>query len=225
MNFDPDNLHHAYLIEGGIRHASEVLVFTQTLPDAEIIKIQTDAFKLEDAHNLKSLSGEKSISLGKKIFVISANSVLREAQNAMLKLFEEPISGTHFFLIVPDANALLKTLLSRFYLISERKDVSPDEDVSKFLAMPLARRIDFIKEKLAQFEEENEEEETTDSARASALRFLNSLEFALHQKVPAEKRDAESFEHIWKARELLRVPGSSVKNLLESVALTAPVIQ
>lgn len=223
MKLDPDNLHHAYLIEGDDENASEVLVFIKTLPNAEIIKIKTDAFKLEDAHNLKSLSGEKSISLGKKIFVISANSVLREAQNAMLKLFEEPIPDTHFFLIVPDTNALLKTLLSRFYLISERKDVSPDEDVSKFLAMPLARRIDFIKEKLEQFEEENEEE-STDSARASALRFLNSLEFALHQKVPAEKRDAESFEHIWKTRELLRMPGSSVKNLLESVALIAPVI-
>lgn len=219
---DKENLHHAYLIESGYEEIrDEILLFLEGFKDRELIEIKTDAFKIEDARNLKFLGSEKSYVAGKKIFVISANSILREAQNAMLKLFEEPIPDTHFFVIVPDINSLLKTLVSRFYVILREKE-KPEKEAIEFSKMPVAQRLAFIKNKLAKFEDE---ETITDSARAEALRFLNSLESALHQKMSRGTLDIESFEQIFKVREMLRMPGSSIKNLLESVALIVPVIQ
>ena len=228
-HLDKNNLHHAYLLEGEREQLlAEVLKSLNAFKNCETIEIKTDTFKIEDSRNLKSMSAEKSFSSGKKIFIISANSILREAQNAMLKLFEEPISDTHFFLIVPDINSLLKTLVSRFYLISARQDLAEDlaaeTEIQNFLVLPLARRLDFIREKLARFEEKNEGA-ITDSARADALRFINSLEFALHTSMSRLNLDMEMFEHIFQVRKFLRMPGSSVKNLMESVALIAPVIQ
>lgn len=220
---DKENLHHAYLIEGSYEEIrDEILLFLETFKSRELIEIKTDAFKIEDARNLKLLGSEKSYTTGKKIFIVSANSILREAQNAMLKLFEEPIPNTHFFVIVPDINSLLKTLVSRFYVISTKQNLSKESETEKFLAMFPARRIDFIKEKMSKFDDE---ENITDSARADAMRFLNSLEFVLHRKMSRGTLDTKSFEQIFKVREMLRMPGSSVKNLLESVALTIPVIQ
>lgn len=224
---DKNNLHHAYLIEGDREETlSTLLEFLEgadirTSGNADFMHINVDSFKMDDARNLKTYGKQKSFSAQKRIFVISANSILLEAQNSLLKIFEEPINNTHFFLIVPDANSLLKTLVSRFYRISPKQDPGKDEEIQKFLALPLTRRLDFIKTKLAKFEDE---EEATDSARADAQRFLNSLEAALHQKMSKGTFDIKSFEQIFKARKYLRMPGSSVKNLMESVALIVPVI-
>lgn len=220
-HLDKNNLHHAYLVQAlGAEMRQEILEFASSLPSAEFIEITTDAFKIEDARNLKALGNEKSFSAGKKIFMISANSILREAQNALLKLFEEPIPDTHFFLVVPETNALLKTLLSRFYVIREAG--APTSDLAeKFIAMHPAQRINFIKELIA----DEDEEEALDSARARSLQFLNTLESSLHDRVPKDSKSVDVFQHLFKVREILRMPGSSVKNLLESVALSVPVIQ
>ena len=143
-------------------------------------------------------------------------------------MFEEPIKNTHFFLIVPDTNFFLKTLISRFYVISVRQDLAEEtKDAEKFISMPLKSRIDFIKNLLIEPEEENEEGNeivVLDSTRSKALKFLNALELVLHQKQLMSKMpfDISCFKHFFKVREFLRMPGSSVKTLMESVALVIP---
>jgi ribosomal protein S20 len=141
-------------------------------------------------------------------------------------MIEEPIESTHFFIIVPDAKALLKTFVSRFYLISARQDLR-EEKAEKFINMSLKTRIDFIKELLAESEEEDPEGNKIiilDSTRAKALKFLNELEFVLHRKMSKGIFDTNFFEHIFKVREFLRMPGSSTKTLMESVALVTPIM-
>ncbi|MEK7140568.1 MAG: hypothetical protein AAB815_02165 [Patescibacteria group bacterium] len=230
--FDKNNLHHAYLIEGAraeivpqiLDLLKECGVAVTGNPD--FLHITLDSFKIEDARNLKSFSVERGISENKKIFIISANNFLLEAQNTLLKMFEEPIEDTHFFLIVPDTDALLPTLVSRFYLIPARQDLAEGlKDAEKFVAMPIPQRLDFIKELISETENEEEAEMIVlDSARAKALKFLNSLEVVLHKKfiprVPLDRVDF--FNQIFKVREFLRQPGSSIKSLMESVALTIP---
>src|SRR3989338_4421521 len=120
-HLDKNNLHHAYLIEGQRDEiVPEVLEFIKSLGiktagNSDFCYITLDSFKIEDARNLKSYGAEKGVTSGKKIFLISANNFLLEAQNSLLKIFEEPIEDTHFFVVTPDANALLRTLVSRFY--------------------------------------------------------------------------------------------------------------
>ncbi len=227
--FDRSNLHHAYLIQGDKdKVLPEILEFIKSLKikivgNADVSHISLDSFKIEDARNLRSYAAEKSFSHDRKIFIISTNSFLLEAQNCLLKMFEEPIENTHFFLVVPDANALLKTLVSRFYLISTRQGLAEEtKDAERFLRMSLKDKIDFIKELLPKKSEEIEEEIEIESNNSRALKFLNALEFTLHNKMSKGTFDIGFFEHFFKVREFLRMPGSSPKTLMESVALFIP---
>ena len=234
-HLDKNNLHHAYLIEGErdqiLQQVFEFIesIGIKSIGNADVSHISLDSFKIDDARNLKSFALERSFSPAKKIFIISTNSFLLEAQNSLLKMFEEPIENTHFFLIIPDTNALLPTLVSRFYFISTEWDRGVEEkQAEQFIAMPLRDRMEYIKDLLV--EEDLEEEPPSgssssklevavlDSARSKALKFLNALETVM-SKVTF---DTELFHHIFKVREFLRQPGSSPKTLLESVALIIP---
>jgi len=214
-HFKNGNLHHAYLIEG--EHAvifPEIVKIVEdwgvkTSGNPDFCSITVDSFKIEDARNLKSLTSERGITKSKKVFVISANNFLLEAQNALLKMFEEPAIDTHFFLILPDAGVLIKTLASRFHYIAAPGEPE-SKDAKKFVLLSKRERIDFLKELLA------EDEEEVESGRSKAAKFLNELETFLHAK---GERNVGLFEQIFKARKYLRQPGSSTKNLLESVAL------
>ena len=230
-HLDKNNLHHAYLIEGRREEiVPKVLEFIKSLGiettgNADVSCISLDSFKIEDARNLRSYAVERGLTSAKKVFIISANSFLLEAQNSLLKMFEEPILNTHFFLVVPDANSLLKTLVSRFYLIRSKTGLGDElNNAERFITMPLKGRIDFIKELLAE-EDENEEILPTDSVRAKSLRFLNNLEFILHKQIVSKgifDTRINFFSHFFKVREFLRMPGSSAKSLMESVAIATP---
>ncbi|MFA6325293.1 MAG: hypothetical protein WCX46_03660, partial [Candidatus Paceibacterota bacterium] len=170
----------------------------------------------------------------KKIFILSANRFSKDAEGVLLKMFEEPIKNTHFFIITPNKNILTKTLLSRFYLISNICDEDEDEliEVEKFINMNLKNRIDFIKDFISTSENNEDDDEIIqiNSVRSKAFKFLNSLEHVLHQKlinqinlnhVPTKE---DYFEQIFKVREYLNQQGSPVKTLLESLAIIIPIL-
>ncbi|MEK7060245.1 MAG: hypothetical protein AAB970_01335, partial [Patescibacteria group bacterium] len=158
----------------------------------------------------------------KKIFLISANNILLEAQNTLLKIFEEPIENTHFFIITPNTDVLLKTLVSRFYLIKTKPELAEElKNAEKFITMPIKNRIDFIKEMLVEAEDNDDEVVSINSSRPKALKFLNALEIVLHKKFLKNSLQI-CFEQIFKVREFLNQPGSSAKSLMESIALIVP---
>lgn len=234
-HLNKNNLHHAHLIEGARdKIVPEILEFFEksnikTSGNPDFCHIVIDNFKIDEAFELRAMSANMGFSSSKKIFLICANTLSLDAQNVLLKMFEEPIENTHFFLVVPDVNSLLKTLVSRFYVISARQDLADEmQEAEKFITMPLQKRIDFIKELLEESEEKDEEGNeivALDSTRVQALKFLNALETALHQKFWTRfnlVQNTDFFEHIFKVREFLRMPGSSTKTLMESVALVVP---
>ncbi len=217
--------HHAYLIEGTEEEVlPEILTELRELEievkqNPNIYKISLDSFKMEDARNLKSSANLKGFSEGKKIFIISSNSFLLEAQNAMLKIFEEPTEDSHFFIITPSLSGLLPTFVSRFYTVKREDSGMSLKEAEEFIKSSPAKRIDLLKELL----KEEDEEEAIESVRSKALKFLNSLETVLHKKFSSDpSSDAGFFYQIFKVREYLRQPGSSAKSLMESVALSIP---
>jgi len=205
-----EGLHHAYLISGlGESVLPEIISFweakavkTKGNPDFNYITLKT--FKIEDSRNLKELAAQKGLK-SKKICIVSADNILPEAQNALLKLFEEPTPETHFYFVLPHIGALLPTFISRFYVI-RTKTIPETKAAEKFISMSLFNRINFLKDLL------NDEE----NGRRQALEFLNELETHLYSKTISNPK---AMEQIFKARDYIRQPGSSVKNLLESVAL------
>ena len=226
-HLDKNNPHHAYLIEGSYEEVMpEVKKFLESLKiktagNPDFCHIEVDSLAIQDARNLKSFSVEKGLSEGKKIFVISANRILLQAQNSLLKMFEEPIKDTHFFLIMPDTNSLLKTLVSRFYIIKSSGELKSESgEVERFIKMRLRDRIDFVKNLLLE-PEEDEDTAGTVSPRANALDFLNALESIL-SRLNLDSKMVDTLHHLFKVREFLRQPGSSIKSLMESVALVVP---
>jgi hypothetical protein len=231
-HLDKNNLHHAYLIEGDKEIVlPEILDFLEKSGikisgNPDLCQISINNFKVDDAFDLKAMSAERGTTDEKKFFIVLANHFTLDAEHALLKLFEEPIQDTHFFIITPDANALLKTFVSRFYFISVRQDlVTGKIDAEKFIKMSLPTRIEFIKNLLT----EPEDEIIEDGVRSKALSFLNSLELVLHEKMLSKidfdnkDKNLSFFYQILKVREYLRQPGSATKSLLESIAISVPV--
>lgn len=245
QHLNKNNLHHAYLIEGEkMEIEKELIKFIEELgistrANSDFSYISVDSFKIDDARNLKAFSIERGISKNKRIFLITANNFLLEAQNSLLKMFEEPIENTHFFLLVPNINILLPTFISRFYVISSKQS-SNDPNIEKFISMSLSLRLNFIKELLMEPEKVEETGDLINSSRAKSLKFLNALELVLHNKlvknfsgltlseVPVGTHTIQNslqfcLQHFFKVRKYLSQPGSSVKSLMESIAIITPI--
>ena len=233
-HLDKNNLHHAYLIEGKKEEIIPLIfvflksIGVKTTNNFDFNQIELDTFKIEDARNIKTQSIEKAISSGKKVFLISTNNFLSNAQNTLLKMFEEPIENTLFFLIVPDIAIILPTLLSRFYLIKTESNLENEiKQAEEFLKMSLSDRVLFIKDMVAKNKDGDDEEievVLVESVRPKAIKFLNAIEIVLHKKLLSQKfiNNIDYFNQILKAREYLSQPGSSAKSLMESVALVIP---
>src|SRR3989338_8121276 len=99
-HLDKNNLHHAYLIEGERdKIVPKIFEFFESLNiktfgNPDFCHISIDNLKIEEAFSLRAMSFEKSFSASKKIFVICVNSFSLEAENVLLKMFEEPINNT-----------------------------------------------------------------------------------------------------------------------------------
>ncbi len=146
------NLHHANLLLGAPDEAESYL---RSLCDSLDIKLinspdffafRMNTFGIDEARELSRLSVRKAITQ-RKIFFISSARLTLEAQNALLKTFEDPFPNTHFFLALREEALIEPTLLSRMQTIRVGYgDVaSVSVEAEKFLSLPLKDRLLFAK--------------------------------------------------------------------------------
>ncbi len=219
---------HAYLISGEcektireLKSSIEELFGVETVgnPDYRLSFFET--LGIDEARKLKEEQGWRAFSGREKFFVVCADAITREAQNALLKVFEEPTDGTYIFLIVPSIRQILPTLLSRVRVVRPTTyNLQPTTfaDAEEFLAAPVEKRLNipFIKKLI----EEKEKQ--------SAISFFDELESVARRKLPAQKMakaDAEFFAEIIKCRGYAGDRASSVKMLLEYLSLITPVVK
>jgi hypothetical protein len=222
---DSANMHHAYLFESSDKAIrEEIKLFTDKLKQEgyEVLDIAMDSLKMDESAELRKINSTKSVE-GKKLFLISANSISLDAQNNLLKVIEEPGINTHFFIIVPDINSLLGTFISRFQVIRIEDSKKGENEVKNFLKLSLSERINFLKNFIKN--SEDIAEDGGDSLRSQAHSFLNNLEKTLLDEANGGReliKYREAIDQIFTARRYLRQAGSSPKNLLESVAMAIP---
>lgn len=110
-------------------------------PDVLLLELET--FGVDESRSLSEWAIRKPFGDNRKVAVISAAAVTVEAQNALLKLFEEPPLKTHFFLLTPQARSLLATLLSRVHMLGENADGLLDK-AEKFISLDVGGRLKLI---------------------------------------------------------------------------------
>jgi len=206
--------HHAYYIEGSLSQFDAY--------KAELKPFWASAFErfgIDESRELIALSSLKNFN--EAVFLIGAASITGEAQQALLKLFEEPQKGTTFVLLVPHG-ALLPTLKSRML---EYKQLTKDgpllsegpsfvmQEAGKFLKMGGKERSDFIAKML------KDEEGTKERVRD----FINALETELAPRVQ-NAAARQGLEDIAMVRDYVGDRAPSLKMLLEHLALSLPTI-
>lgn len=208
--------HHAYLLEGDIEPSYEELlkVLTNlkitTLGNSDIFIKDYENLLIEDVREIKDFESEtRSSEDGQKILILKTRMFSYPAQNALLKVFEEPRANTTFFLIMPDATKLFPTLRSRLFSVKGKfaEDDELREQAKKFLKGDKKMRLDFVKNFV--------DMESKVLLKEKAVKFLNLLESEIAKS--GEKGRAED---VYLAKKYIGDQGSSPKILLEHLAVT-----
>ncbi|MDO8590693.1 MAG: hypothetical protein Q7R65_01805 [bacterium] len=224
--------HHAYVVEGEEEVRETLFNLLEKNWSIEVKANPDFSYQrfvmlgIDEARNLKSLQEKKSFAVGgKKIFVIEADAITVEAQNSLLKMFEEPTENTHFFLMGSFTKNLIPTLASRLSKLKIGEAPPPiwTSDVQigggagkEFLSLTKAKRMAFVK-KLA---DEIKDDKKT---KAEALALIHQIEDFLYQKSKKEGAlPPKILRDIERCREYMSDRSASVKMLLEYIALTAP---
>lgn len=234
-NEDGDILHHAYLVEGKKEEILDELFefFKQSLDIAikgnpDVLHVNFEVFGIDEGRKLKEMQTGKAFTGNRRFFVITTSSFTSEAQNSLLKVFEDPSPNVHFFVIIPSADGILPTLRSRFFIIeheskykTKRTHAEKIISAEEFLENSKTSRFAMIKG-IVEEKEKNK-----------ALALLNDMEAELHTKLVdnikasvgvSSKEIAESLEEISRAKQYLYDRSSSVKLILEHLALVLPQI-
>lgn len=149
MEISLASLHHAYLLLGD-KVAAESFLLTlfekegQSLvgsPDYFVVK--DVLFGVDDARALSERAIHRAFTT-RKVFFIAPERITLEAQNALLKTFEEPIANTHFFLVVREESMIIPTLRSRMKVVPVQHSVS-NKEAENFLKLSLKERLNFVK--------------------------------------------------------------------------------
>lgn len=206
---------NTHIVAGG----AEVLPDVVSLLEEEGIRVRGNPdvyvrtyrhFGIEEARELRERAALRALG-ERRVFVIVASDINREAQNALLKTLEESPGDALFIFILPSPETLLPTVRSRAQVLALNKRKGKQEsivDVKAFLAALPERRLDLLKPLLEKGEDDKRD-------IGSIISFLSSLEekFAKHP---------EGLKAVYRARAYINDKGALVKPLLEQVALLVP---
>ncbi len=191
--------HHAYLYigapESGIlaarAFAAEKLgIDGMGHPDLAIFSYE-GLFPIDHARRIITFASQAPVEGNKKLIVIAAGRFYVPAQNALLKLFEEPSEGTTLILIVPVEGMLLPTLRSRLIELP-RAEGEIDETARHFLGSSSTEREKIVAKLVSRVKSDNKDEDKQ-AARMEAVRIAKGLIRVAHaQLLKAKGGEAES---------------------------------
>lgn len=196
-------MHHANLIVGSASWGIEQIHPSDRETCADVSRIVSERLSIDEARALIYEAGLRPVSRAHRSFIIQTEQILAEAQNALLKLFEEPNAHTVFYLIIPREDILLPTLRSRMFLLAEERSAHDGAPFAAFLKHSYAQRLEEIANRL----------KAEDSAWVRAI-VVGFSHYAHSTK------DAETIRDALMLETHIHTNGSAKKMLLEHVALS-----
>ena len=163
QNFiEKGNLGHSYIFWGDTNAASDLSYWLagylennpKVLVDAKFVNPINGTIGIDHVREINNFLWQGPLSSSRKILVIKdAGQLTSQAQNALLKIVEEPPKHGLIILIVEKLEQLLPTLLSRFQKIyicdvNLMRRANDTDVVKKFLAASKKEKIYFVRELL-----------------------------------------------------------------------------
>lgn len=212
---DISRLHHSYLMVGDVNQSKKLVddflignnILISNNPD--IVFYDIDTLNIDYARSLAESSSRKDFGSNKKFFILKINIITEEAQNALLKVFEEPTSGTHFFILMPQ-DILLPTLRSRMQIIY-LENGSQKSSQNSILKKGIAHRLEMIKEITDGISDE-------EKTKQDAINLLNRVEEELYANDILKNSDKLRVCQL--TREALYDRGAPIKMILENLMLS-----
>ncbi|MGB4076202.1 MAG: hypothetical protein WBK28_00665 [Minisyncoccia bacterium] len=183
--------HHAYFVVGDRERGVEAaLLYGQNVlslesNSADAVVLRYEAFSVEDARALSESAYQSGIG-AHRLLVVATRRIYHEAQNALLKLFEEPPQGVTLILVIPGAGDLIPTLRSRLLPLPKeeggKKEASIHSDLAReFLEASTALRAKMVSKLLERAKSDKPQEKQ--AARADALALAEDLARTSYQKL------------------------------------------
>lgn len=197
--------HHAYVYTADSIASAPIDTYLKTL-SVDVRHFEASSFSINDARTLSLEAITRPIASPYKEFVICAHKIAVDAQNALLKIFEEPPAHVRFHLITPASVSLLPTLRSRLSahtrMDTQSQPVSPA--FALFARMGYAERIAEIAER----------------AKAKDHQWMEDI---VKGSETVAVRSPKLLEAVVLTRTYMGYKGSSMKMLLEHIALNLPI--
>ena len=203
-----NNEHHAMLYQSDSVSAQEIPHNSNTV---EIDSVFIERFGVDDARELVRKASNRPVEADQQLLVVRTNFITHEAQNALLKVLEEPPESTRFVFVVPRDFVVLPTLISRFSkqgLIENEVAPAENEPFQTFLGQG-------YKDRLASIDL---------AAKKQDVDWQRSIKQGLVGYVNKQTSTClPSLKELEYVTRLLLTRGASNKMLLEHAAITLPI--
>lgn len=215
-----NEIHHANIVLGNGRQfvlgiLEKDLNFSfKANPD--FFLIEGESFGIDDARTLERWAMGKPFLGGVKASLIIVNSITHEAQNALLKVLEEPPLGTYIFINIQSLGGLLATFLSRVRVLNVSRDYLKEDVLPKEKNLDNARKFfnAKINEKFALVRSLSKNEDKT--PMRELVKNLEKIYYEDYAKnKSAGNTKAEMAKNILTAKIFASTRGSSPKMILE----------
>lgn len=215
MKFSELPPHHAILITHHDRTAYAEQLFKELQALSPIHRhFNQTVLDIETARSIISFA--QSPYTGEKIALISFHTASLPAQNALLKVLEDPRGDMRFILLTTDTSNLIDTVLSRVQHVplGDSSQTIQDKHAREFLSTSPAFRmkLSFIVDILSRVDEEERKD------REAVKGFIVSLVTALKDAKVQSRYTTETLEIASYASD----PSASGKALLEYLSLLLP---
>ena len=101
---------------------------------------------ISEARSIQAVAYRTPQTAARQVLIIRSQQLTTEAQNALLKVVEEPPATTDFALVIGPATQLLPTLSSRLIELTESQEAGVTPEFYAFLAAPVADRLTQIEQ-------------------------------------------------------------------------------
>lgn len=193
--------HHALLV---LVHQPDNFVVDFDVSEVELIEQRYETLGINDVREMVGQANLKPNYSERLLLVIRLQGITVEAQNALLKILEEPPQSTTFLFVAPYDITLLATLESRFQRLQIANESSRGTtEFAEFSAAP-------PKDRLALIERETKQKNTA---------WVQAIKTGLIHHLQELSPEVCQYQELEKVSRLLLTRGASNKLLLEHCAM------